>query len=64
MSRKAREERRDATLFVRLTERESRIIEAAVKLRYGKVDRFKSEFARQGVLWWAKKVIEEHKARA
>lgn len=58
------ERRYEATpLFVRVNEKELRVIEAAVKIKYGRVQGNKSEFIRQAVLREAVNVIKEHKRK-
>ena len=51
-------------LFVRLTERENRVIEAAIKLRYGEVEGNKSQFVRQAVLYVAAQIIREKRQKS
>ena len=65
MARRVKDERkrRDIAFFVRVNEKELDIIEAAIKLRYGDVDGFKSEFARQAMLVVAKQIIEQARRR-
>lgn len=50
-------------LYVRLSPREYKILEAALKLRFGKVVGNKSEFVRQAILKEAAQIIREAKRK-
>lgn len=54
---------RTRALFIRLSDKEMKYFEAAVKLKYGKVDQYRSEFARKALLDKSVEIIKEAKRR-
>lgn len=67
MARKRKKERRSydvPPLFVRVTEKENDIIEAALRIKYGKAEGNKSRFVRQAVLAAAIRIIKQKKAES
>lgn len=50
-------------LYVRLTAKEHKILEVALKLKFGKVVGNKSEFVRQAILKEAAQIIREAKRK-
>lgn len=53
------EERKDRVLFIRLSPKEWAVVEQAIKLRYGKVDGFISEYTRRALLLYARQLIKQ-----
>lgn len=50
-------------LYVRLSPREYKVLEAALKLKFGKVVGNKSDFVRQAILKEAAQIIREEKKK-
>lgn len=59
----AEKNRRDKAFFIRISEKELEIIEAAIRIRYGEVDGVKSRFARDAMLRMARAIIAEERKR-
>lgn len=55
----AQKEEKGRVFFVRVPENERKIIEAAIKLKYGRVDGFISAFVRRAMLLYARQVIKK-----
>ena len=54
---------RGTPLFIRMSQRERKIVEYACKVRHGAVDGYLSDFSRQALLAYSKAVIQQHKKK-
>ena len=63
MARKPEDERRTRPIFVRVSPKEMRVIEAAIRAKYGEVDGFINAFARRAMLLYAKQILKQVRER-
>ena len=55
---------RGTPLFIRMSQRERKIVEYACKVRHGAVEGYLSDFSRRALLAYSKAVIQQYKKKA
>jgi len=55
---------RGTPLFIRMSQRERKVVEYACKVRHGAVEGYLSDFSRRALLAYSKAVIKQHKKKA
>lgn len=50
-------------MFIRMSQRERKIVEYACKVRHGAAEGYLSDFSRQALLAYSKAIIQQHKKK-
>ena len=51
-------------MFIRMSQRERKIVEYACKVRHGAVEGYLSDFSRRALLAYSKAIIKKHREKA
>jgi len=55
---------RGTPLFIRMSQRERKVVEYACKVRHGDVEGYLSDFSRRALLAYSKAIIKKHREKA
>lgn len=50
-------------MFIRMSQRERKVVEYACKVRHGAVEGYLSDFSRRALLAYSKAIIQQHKKK-